>query len=110
MEIWPNPDKISALVSGVMGKQFKMNIYVLGEELFITNFMGNNPNQTMPQTFPNKYLWVSTPKNNCSGDNTIEYQGPCAKNKNLHPCPFTVRPAPSRCVTLHHAPSRGSDK
>ena len=42
--------------------------------------MGNNPNQIMPQIFPIKYLWKNTPKNNYSGNNTIEYQKLCIKN------------------------------
>jgi hypothetical protein len=69
----------------------------------ITSLMGNNPNQTMPQTFPNKYLWVSTPKNNCSGDNNINGYVP---KTNLNKPPSMPLHSPSRSVTLRHATSR----
>ena len=98
MEIWPNPDKISALVSGVMGKQFKMNM-CWGRNSWSRVWWGTILTRPCPKHSQTNICGWALRRTIVRGTTLSNIKGHVPKTKtSIH--------APSQSVPLRHAASR----
>ena len=104
MEIWPNPDKISALVSGVMGKQFKMNM-CWGRNSWSRVWWGTILTRPCPKHSQTNICGWALRRTIVRGTALSNITGHVPKT-NLNKPPSMPLHSPSRSVTLRHATSR----
>ena len=104
METWPNPDKISALVSGVMGKQFKMNM-CWGRNAWSRVWWGTILARPCPRHSQTNICGWALRKTIVRGTTLSNIKGHVPKT-NLNKPPSMPLHSPSRSVTLRHATSR----
>ena len=104
METWPNPDKISALVSGVMGKQFKMNM-CWGRNAWSRVWWGTILTRPCPKHSQTNICGWALRRTIVRGTTLSNIKGHVPKT-NLNKPPSMPLHSPSRSVTLRHATSR----